>query len=283
MHGKTLIRAVALAGLAVWCGTRPAQAWIFGDKKDEAAKKGAPGQVVMPPTAPAAPAVVGAAPASESRIAPASSASTVPAPSESRLVARPHMRFTNPDDEKQLLTFINARRRAQEDFVVVTRLIEEKNLEIRTFNQQMNELFGIDPDLNYQFDADTGAIFQLVLKPGLTEEQKRQTSINADQLKDFYDFTTLRTLTNEVERTRFMRLAAGKQLASDQIRVLLLLQNEKEIENTTLHEEMASRYAISMDREYRYDDDSKTLFELVLVPKDFVEPTAADVAPKKSN
>jgi len=245
--------------MAAWLGSMPAQAWIFGEKKDADTKKGAPAQVVMPPTAPVASAVPASEVAPVSRIAPANKAASVPAPAESRLVARPHMRFTNPDDEKQLLTFINARRRAQEDFVVVTRLIEEKNLEIRTFNQQMNELFGIDPELNYQFDADTGAIFQLVLKPGLTEEQKRQTSISADQLKEFYDFTTLRTLTNETERTRFMRLAAGKQLASDQIRVLLLLQNEKEIENTTLHEEMVTRYAISMDREYRYDDDSKTL------------------------
>lgn len=273
-----MMRVGVMMGLSGLLLATPAHAWIFGDKdkKDEDKQKGKPAGVVMPPSAPAS-----AVPA-ESRIAPGRTAATN-APAESRLLARPHMRFTDPEDEKQLLTFINARRRAQEDYAVVTRLIEEKNLEIRTFNQQMKELFGIDPELNYQFDADTGAILQLTMKPGLTEEQKRQTSISADQLKDFYDFTTLRTLTNEVERTRFMRLAAGKQLASDQIRVLLLLQNEKEIENNTLHEEMATRYAISMDREYRYDNDSKTLFELVLVPKDYVEPTAADNAPKKSN
>ncbi len=273
-----MMRVGVMAGLSGLLLVAPAHAWIFGDKDkgDEDKQKGKPAEVVMPPSAPVS------APPAESRIAPVRTAATN-APAESRLLARPHMRFTKPEDEKQLLTFINARRRAQEDYAVVTRLIEEKNLEIRTFNLQMKEQFGIDPELNYQFDADTGAILQLTMKPGLTEEQKRQTTINAEQLKDFYDFTTLRTLTNEVERTRFMRLAAGKQLASDQIRVLLLLQNEKEIENNTLHEEMATRYAISMDREYRYDNDSKTLFELVLVPKDYVEPTADEKAPKKSN
>ena len=247
-------------------------AWPFGDKKDDDKKKSAPGNVIMPPAA--------SARTSTAVITPGSPGTTSTS-TATRILARPHMRFTEGDEEKQLMTFINARRRAQEDFVVVSRLMEEKKLEVQTFNQQMKELFGVDPDLNYQFDADKGMIFELVMKTTLTEEQKKQPSVNAEQLKDFYDFNPHRRLADEQEKTRFMRLAAGKQLATEQIRMLSLLQNEKEIENTTLHEEMARRYSISIDREYRYDNDSKTLFELVVVPADYKEPTSPEQSPVK--
>ncbi len=249
------------------CPFNNAQGWIFGKKGEGEDKKNNPPDVVMPPAAGGQSIAAGTAEAGQSG---------------SRILARPHMRFADPEEEKQLLTFINARRRAQEDYAVVTRLIEEKNLEIKTFSQQMKEMFGVDPDLNYQFDADSGTIFQLVAKPDLADEQKKQTSISAEQLKEFYDFKEHLKLGSEEEKTRFMRLAAGKQLANEQIRMLSLLQNEKEIENSTLHEEMANRYAISMDREYRYDNDSKTLFELVVVPADYVEPTASTTDPIKA-
>lgn len=264
--------ACSCAAIALLAISQPAHAWIFGGKKDDADAKKKAAEVVMPPKAGVT---------TEARITPGTTA-VASTSTASRVLARPHMRFADPEEEKQLLTFINARRRAQEDYVVVSRLIEEKNLEIQTFNQQMKELFGVDSDLNYQFDADSGTIFQLTMKPNLTEEQKKQTSINASQLKDLYDFKEHRKLTDEQEKTRFMRLAAGKQLANDQIRMLSLLQNEKQIENDTLHQEMANRYAISMDREYRYDNDSKTLFELVVVPADYVEPTATTSAPVKA-
>lgn len=252
------VAVCGIAALAALSAVQPASAWIFGDKKEE--DKNSPPPVVMPPSQGAL-------------IAPSAGGSSTS--TATRILARPHLRFADPEQEKQLMTFINARRRAQEDFAVVTRLIEEKRLEIKTFDQQMTELFGVNPDLNYQFDADTGTIFELTLKPGLSEEQKKQTSISADQVKDLYDFKEHRKLADEQEKTRFLRLAAGKQLANDQIRMLGLIQNEKEIENNTIHEEMANRYAISMDREYRYDNDSKTLFELVVVPADYVEPGAA--------
>lgn len=273
MYAINVKRGIALAGCAmVLFLSHQADAWIFGDKKEDGKKKTEPAKVVMPPS--------GGVGASSAMISPAT-ASTVSTSAATRILARPHMRFTEGEEEKQLLTFINARRRAQEDFVVVSRLIEEKQLEIQTFNQQMNELFGVDPDLNYQFDADKGMIFELVKKSTLTEEQKKQTSVNADQLKDFYDFNPHRRLADDQEKTRFMRLAAGKQLAAEQIRMLSLLQNEKEIENTTVHEEMARRYSISIDREYRYDNDSKTLFEFVVVPADYKEPTSPEQIPAK--
>jgi len=199
---------------------------------------------------------------------------------ESRTVSRAHMRFDDPQEEKQLMTLIAARRRAQEDFVVVSRLIEEKQLEIRTFNEQMQKEFGVSMDKNYQFDAESGTIFELVLKAG-ADLQKNQQTVNADQLKDIYDFNVHRKLTDEKEKTRFLRLAAGKQLAGDQIKMLSLLQNEKEIENQTVHDEMARRYAISLDREYRYDSDTKTLFELVTIPSDYVEPAKTDASVKR--
>lgn len=265
------IYTTVVASVFLLLAPASSNAWIFGDKKEDDKKNAAATKVVMPPTA------GGAAVAT---ISPGSGA-MVSTSTATRILARPHMRLTGEQEEKQLMTFINARRRAQEDFVVVTRLMEEKQLEIQTFNQQMKELFGVDPDLNYQFDAEKGMIFELIKKSTLTEEQKKQTAVNADQLKDFYDFNPHRRLADEQEKTRFMRLAAGKQLAAEQIRMLSLLQNEKEIENTTVHDEMARRYSISIDREYRYDNDSKTLFELVVVPADYKEPTSPEQTPVK--
>ncbi len=256
----TLIFAAALLSAV---GT--ADAGIFGSKdksKSETAAPAAPPAPVMPPVIQSKGAVSGIS-------------------TNTRTVARAHMRFENPNDEKQLMSFIAARRRAQEDFVVVSRLIEEKQLEISTFNEQMQKEFGVDKDKNYQFEAETGTIFELILKASAAEQQKTQQVVNADQLKSMYDFNVHRKLSDEKDRTRFLRLAAGKQLAGDQIKMLTLIQNEKEIENQSIHEEMARRYAISLDREYRYDNDSKTLFELVTIPADYVEPVQPDASVKR--
>jgi hypothetical protein len=249
-HGCWVRRSAAALLLVALLAPAPASAWLFGDKK----KDDAPPVVPLPPSAPA---VTGAGTRPDAANAPGT-----------RIVARAHMRFEDPTEERKLLTLIDARRRAQEDFAVVTRLIREKQLELSRFNQQMQEEFAIDPDRNYQYDNDQGIIFELVRKAGLSEEQAARTVIGAEEVNELYDLKRHRPLPDEGERNRFLRLASSKQLANEQINMLSLLQSEKQMEVETLHAEMARLYAVSVDREYRYDNDSKTLYELVTLPAD---------------
>ena len=263
-NNKQYAASLPVLTLAVFSlfATVPAHAWIFGGNKDKAEtnKTGT---------------------AKIEQIDTKIPGKTNAVQGATRTVSRAHMRFENPEDEKQLITLISARRRSQEDYVVISRLIEEKNLEIKTFNELMDKEFGVNKDRNYQFEAESNTIYELVLKEASAAQQKTQAVTNAEQLKNMYDSKVHRVLKDDVEKNRFVRLAAGKQLAGEQIKMLSLLQNEKEIESESLQEEMARRYAISQDREYRYDSDTKTLFELVTIPADYKEPAKPDSSVKR--
>ncbi len=182
-----------------------------------------------------------------------------------RVVARAHIRLDSDAREQEFLNITAARRRAQEDFLVISRLMQEKQLEIRKFRNELNERFEIDPDGNYEFNEEEGVIYVLTPRG---DDVDISGVTGREDLDEMFERKVHRTL-EEKDREAFLRLVASRQLASEQVEVLSLLRNEKEIELTTVQQLMVDKYAISNDREYRYDQDTRTLFELVRVPASF--------------
>ena len=87
-------------------------------------------------------------------------------------------------------------------------------------------------------------------------------STNAVALKR----STHRKLGDKAQQERFLRLVAAKQLSMEQIQSLEMLRNEKTMEVKLIQENMNRKFSTSTDRDYRYDRDTKTLYELVPVP-----------------
>jgi hypothetical protein len=238
---KHVLAMLTVAALAATCGAQAA--WPFGGKKKADEKK--PEAVVMPPEA-GKPVAQEAAPAADA--------------SRGQDVARRvHLRFETEQAELEFLTLAEARRRVQEDLRVLRRIVQEKQLESARFQQQLKDEFGIDPEADYQFEDETSTLYLLTRKDGA------ETNAAAD-VQTLFDRAEHMKLDDPERRKLFLRIVATKQLAGEELNVLGLLVNEKEIEADTVHEQMVAKYAITNDREYRYDRSRKILFELVPVP-----------------
>ena len=232
------MRVISSFILSVWCVVSVATvhgAWPFSDKAEGGAKKSGP---------------------------VAKSRTLGDAPSEeATFVRRAHLRFEDPQMEKDFLTLVATRDRTREDLKVISRLIAEKENEVARFAKELGDDFHVKPDGSYRFDAESHTLYELVpKKPGEAEAMA-----SSDDWEKAYDRRALRRLDEE-QRKRFFELATAKQLSSDQLRALRLLKNEKHIEEARIQQELTRKFAISNDRNYQYDADTKNLFELVPVP-----------------
>ncbi|MFH0908677.1 MAG: hypothetical protein V1929_07940 [bacterium] len=176
------------------------------------------------------------------------------------LMRRAHLHFDDAKAEQEFLAITSAKRRVQEDFQVITRLLQEKNLEVEKFTRDLESEFNINPDANYHYDDDAATIYELTRNASVAGDAE-----TLDPEKDFDRKEHLK-LDTEDRKTRFLRLVASKKLSSDEINILRLLQNEKEIEASNIQQQLVARYAITSDREYRYEKSTRTLYELVPVP-----------------
>ncbi|HEY8240061.1 MAG TPA: hypothetical protein VIH35_01380 [Kiritimatiellia bacterium] len=241
MHSKIAGLMVAAAVMAAV--SDPASAGLFGkSKKEKKTSKAETNAVVMPPKAGM----------------PVENANGAAAKPGVAMARRVHMKFTDETAEQAFLQITGERRRVQEDARVIARLIVEKKTEVALFQKQLQDEFSIQPEQNYQYDDDTDTVYLLKEKAGADTNA-------AAAVEDRFDKVEHRKLDEEGQG-RFLRLVSAKQLANEELSILGLLQNEKEIEANTIHEQMVASYAITNDREYRYERATKTLFEMVPVP-----------------
>jgi len=241
MNGFRMVLAM-IAALSV----SQADAGWFGGSKEKKKE-----DVVMPPKQ------AGKAPAAKAAAAPVTSATNT---AGRALMRRAHVHFDDAKAEQEFLALTSAKRRVQEDYQVVTRLMQEKTMEAEKFTRDLETEFGIDSSVNYNYDDETMTIYEMVKKASVPAD-----AVALDAEKDF-DKKEHMKLESDEKKARFMRLVASKKLSSDEINILRLIQNEKEIEASNIQQQLVSRYAISNDREYRYEKSTRTLYELVPVP-----------------
>ena len=235
--------------LFVFASSAPG-AWPFGGKKDK---------VPAPATQVTGSEPLQAAPAPAANV---DLGGDVITNKNGQFVMRPHLKL----DEKAEVEFralLSTRVQATEDLYVLKRIQDEKQQEVARFVEQLRDDFGIEEKNNYEYDAEKGIIVQLIAKPGATPP-----ATNAAPLKvaDF-DRKDHRKLDKKEDQERFVRLVASKQLSIDEIQTLTLLYNEKTIELQMIQNNINKKYSTSSDRSYRYDRDSKTLYEMVPVPE----------------
>ena len=246
---STVIRRVVVAVL--FAGASANAAWPFGSSKKDAAK-----QVKASEPSGADAAVPAAVPAVNS----IDFGGEIVTNKNGQFVMRPHLRL-DEKAETEFRMLLGMRIQTTEDLYVLKRLAEEKQQEAVRFAEQLKADFAIDDKANYEYDNDSGTIVQLILKPGAATND---VSTNAAAA---YDRKEHRKLPNKEDQERFVRLVASKQLSLDEIQTITLLFKEKTIEMQMLQNSINKKYATSSDRNYRYDRDTRTLYELVPVPE----------------
>lgn len=233
---KLPIISLFLSALAVFSASA---AWPFSSKKENAEPATA---VKASPRIAAEPGVI-------------EEGSGVVTNRKGEFILRPHLKL----DEKSELEFralISSRYQIQEDLLVLRRIQDEKRQEVARFSEKLKEDFAIDGTANYEYDADNGRILSLTLKDGATTNAAPQ-----------FDKKEHRKLESKEDRDRFVRLVAAKQLSMEQIESIGLLTQEKMIELQAVQGSINKKFATTGERNYRYDRESKMLYEMVPVPQ----------------
>lgn len=214
--------------------------WPFKSKKDEPSKF-----VTPPPKAEASPGTIAQAPV------PRSTAGT------SSVLRVSHLKFQDAERERGFLELTLSRVRTREDLTIIDRLIAEKRMEVAKFTQQLDKEFGVKADGNYQYDKAAGTVFELVARSPAAGVTNASPTLEKKELVKF---------DSGEKESRFVRLASSKRLSTEQIRILRLLEEEKRLEQKTIEQALLKNFNVVAEKNYEYDIDTKTIYELVAVP-----------------
>lgn len=179
---------------------------------------------------------------------------------------RPHLRFKDKAAEDGFLRIVGKKQSVLDDVRVIGKLYQEKNAQQQQFTASLQEQFAVKQDKNYQYDADTLTISEVVRPASGNAEAKTQLHM---KLKD------------AASAQSFVRLAAAKRISLEQMANLQLMYREKQMEAAEYDRQLAAQFAIVKDRNYQYDAATKTLFELVKLPAGVEVPKAGGTAPVK--
>ena len=168
-----------------------------------------------------------------------------PAPAGGKdLVYVPMREFESAEQAQQFLDLAYRKQVTEEDISVLERLQSEKQTEFRQMNGQLQKEFNMDPERDYEYDADKK---ELTLKP----------------LEKDGESTVLVTLDDKAREGLFLRLIAAKRLTSNALATLELLVLEKKKEVELIDAKLLDEYSIHAEKDYYYDAARRSLFQVV--------------------
>lgn len=265
-------QVLVVAFLSIACLASSAHAEFFWKKKKKAEKEPA----VMPPIAPVppdskTPSTQDIPPPTRPIVAPQSDSQTPSSQvEESTVVNNKKALYRLKDDEtiEALVKLATGRQLREQELVVVSRLLNEKQLELSGFNEQLKEKFGISAEGNYQYDDETRTIFALKAKPGAENASKDAKP------EDLVERTVQRELENAEVEELFLKMVGAKKVTTDEIRALQMILQEKKIELTHIQESLQEQFSMAPDKHYEYDSETHVVYELILAAADEQVPAA---------
>ena len=143
------------------------------------------------------------------------------------------------------------RTQRSEEIIVLQRLVDEKKEELASLNKTLIAEYEIDPSLNYAYDAATLTIQKVEAAAG------SETPIKIPHRK----------LADEDAGKAFVRIVVARQLTIQQIDTFQTVLGEKQLEYRRAEDVLKTTFGIQPDRNYRFDEEKRTIFEVVPPPK----------------
>lgn len=199
--------------------------------------------------------------------------SAPPAATRGELVEKRAMyRLRDQETVDALVRLAAGRQLREQELVVVSRLIREKEMELAAFDERLQQQFGISPTGNYHYDNERRIIFAL--------QEREEAGVAALDQNDplaAFEKRPLRRLRDEEAEQHFLRLVGAKKITSDQIRALQLIVQEKRIELSNILDSLREQFSMDADKHYEYDAETRVVYELIY--EDPAEVQSARAAP----
>jgi len=171
------------------------------------------------------------------------------------------------DSETEFLRLVSQKQTSTDDIRSIRRLFLEKQAVLKKIDDSLASDYAIDGDRNYRYDTSSKTIYELPATPGTNVIGK--TSAKAgDSVSSNNQGRVHLVLKDKSKADTFVQLTTAKQLNSTIIKVLALLDQEKEDELARQNNALLSKFKVSKDRSYEYDAKSSALYELTTAPED---------------
>ena len=163
--------------------------------------------------------------------------------------------------ESQFLQLVSGKQAATGDIRAIRRLFREKQAVLKKINDNLAADYSIDADRNYRYDTSSKTIYELVIAPGTN-------AIAGDGSSPAGQGRVHMVLDGKEKVERFVQLSTAKQLNSTIVKVLAMLDQEKEKELASQNNALLEKFKVSKDRSYEYDAKTGALYELATLSAD---------------
>lgn len=182
-------------------------------------------------------------------------------------VARRLHSMIEKESESQFLQLVSGKQASVEDIRSITRLFREKQATLKKINDDLASNYSIDGDRNYRYDTSNRTIYELAAAPGTNSLGKAETSATDSSSTNDQGRVHM-VLEDKAKAERFIQLTTAKQICSSMIKMLVMLDQEKEKELASQNNALLTRFKVSKDRSYEYDARNRALYELSTGPED---------------
>lgn len=164
-----------------------------------------------------------------------------------------HRKFKDREDADKFIALLSSKQTTITQLEVLDSLIREKKLELARFNEDLEKRFGIHAESDYEFDAEGGAIVQVMV---VTNGSKTAGATNSVEKK------LVRKMEKAEDRQDFIRMASVRNITRGEIGAFALVVGEKNLELQQCDKLLMERYGISNKSAYQYVAGELAVYEL---------------------
>ena len=166
-------------------------------------------------------------------------------------VAQDVMKTLSKTDAEMFARIVALREGARENFVVTTRLLQEKQSNFRSVSEVLDKEHGVKPDFPYTYDIEEKALFQLSTNAVKKGEQPARTLVK-------------RFKTGE-EALPLATLMLKRQRVESHIIALAQIAEEQREENARWDEHLRKTFSLEPMTRYQIKKVNDDQYQLVLV------------------
>lgn len=146
---------------------------------------------------------------------------------------------------------VTLRQMRSEELRVLSRLVEEKNGELKGFDSELRTMFAMSDDALYSYNSTNRTLYLI------------STNVADGATADVPALVPHHVFPNDDDAGDFLRTLSAKQITRRQIETFREVIREKRDEYRLTDKYLADKYGIKADRKYRFDDKTGELFEEV--------------------
>ena len=151
---------------------------------------------------------------------------------------------------------MESRKMLREECAVLERIFSERERDWRSIGDKLESRYGMTLSQNYSY-SDKDMTLYLVLTNGLAGSSPENPVLRAH-----------RAFFSEEDAKGFVDMVAERNAAADKMNLARRLKVEKDAELAQVEDTLRTKFGVTADGEYRFDNASSTLFAVVPKPSD---------------